>query len=157
MQDSRYKKRPGTRLKKKDARIKKPLSLFRSCVSGKKGGEMAFEDLDVWKRAKILSSKIYRSTAKLRDFGFRDQITRSGLSIPSNIAEGFERESIKDCINFLSYAKGSCGELRTQVYIGLEIGNIQPEDANMWIRETEEISSMIKGLIKTKRNQLPSK
>jgi four helix bundle protein len=118
---------------------------------------MAFEDLDVWKRSKSLSAEIYRGTARLKDFGFRDQITRSGLSIPSNIAEGFERESIKECINFLSYAKGSCGELRTQIYIGQEVGYLRPEEAVKWIRETQEISSMIKGLIKTKRNHLTLK
>ena len=63
----------------------------------------------------------------LRDFGFRDQITRAGLSVPSNIAEGHERESYKEMANFLSYAKGSAGELRTQVYIGMEIGYIDHE------------------------------
>lgn len=52
---------------------------------------MNFEDLEVWKRAARLSSNLYKNLKDLRDFGFRDQITRSGLSIPSNIAEGFER------------------------------------------------------------------
>ena len=118
---------------------------------------MAFEDLDVWRRSKSLSADIYLRLGKLKDLGFRDQITRSGLSIPSNIAEGFERESVKECINFLSYAKGSCGELRTQIYIGKEIGYIQDDAAGKWIRETEEISSMIKGLIKSKRSQLDRK
>ncbi|AMV72488.1 four helix bundle protein [Desulfuromonas sp. DDH964] len=63
----------------------------------------------------------------MRDFGFKDQVTRSGLSIPSNIAEGIERSLPADCIKFLRYAKGSCGELRTQVYIGMEIDYIQRE------------------------------
>ena len=58
----------------------------------------------------------------LRDFGFRDQITRAGLSVPSNIiAEGYERDSNKEVANFLNYAKGSAGELRTQIYIGMKI------------------------------------
>jgi four helix bundle protein len=115
---------------------------------------MAFENLAVWRRSRVLSAEIYRSFASLKDFGFRDQITRSGLSIPSNIAEGFERESVKECINFLSYAKGSCGELRTQIYIGQDIGYIGEEEAKKWLIETQEISSMIKGLIKTKRNDI---
>jgi len=79
---------------------------------------MKFEDLEVWKRAARLSAEIYKELKGLKDFGFRDQITRLGLSIPSNIAEGMERESLKECTNFLSYAKGSCGELRTQIFIG---------------------------------------
>ena len=65
-----------------------------------------FEDLEVWKRSARLSADIYKTLANLKDFGFKDQITRSGLSIPSNIAEGAERESSKEFINFLSYAKG---------------------------------------------------
>ncbi len=85
---------------------------------------MRFEDMDVWKRSTRLSIAIYKELAKLRDFGFKDQITRSGLSIPSNIAEGFGRASDKDKRNFLNYAKGSCAELGTQVYIGSEIGYI---------------------------------
>ena len=88
------------------------------------GCKMKFEDLDVWKRGARLSANIYKKLAQTKDFGFKDQITRSGLSIPSNIAEGIERESNKDCVRFLQYAKGSCGELRTQIYIGIDIGYI---------------------------------
>jgi four helix bundle protein len=115
---------------------------------------MRFEDLEVWKRATNLSVAIYRGTTSLRDYGFRDQITRAGLSIPSNIAEGFERESEKECINFLSYAKGSAGELRSQIYIGNKIGYIANEKSQEWLQEAEQISSMLSGLIKTKRNFL---
>ena len=77
---------------------------------------MSFEDLEVWKRSARLSADIYKAMVNLKDFGFKDQITRSGLSIPSKISEGAERESIKEFINFLSYTKGSAGELRTQIY-----------------------------------------
>ena len=73
-----------------------------------------FEELDVWKRSARLSADLYRATANLKDFGFRDQITRAGLSVPSNIAEGHERENPKETVNFYSYAKGSAGELRTR-------------------------------------------
>ena len=116
---------------------------------------MNFEDLDVWKRATQLSIEVYKATADLRDFGFRDQITRASLSIPSNIAEGFERESIKESVNFLAYAKGSCGELRTQIYIGKEIKYLAEDIAKAWRKETTEISSMLKGLIKTRRTFNP--
>ena len=102
-----------------------------------------FEDLDVWKRSARLSADIYKTLATLKDFGFKDQITRSGLSIPSNIAEGAERVSIKEFINFLSYAKGSAGELKTQTYIGMDIGYIDKEIGMKWIQETDEIGKML--------------
>jgi four helix bundle protein len=115
---------------------------------------MRFEELKVWKRAAKLSSDIYRQVRSLRDFGFKDQITRSGLSIPSNIAEGFERISPKEMLNFLSYAKGSCGELRCQIYIGIDIDYIPKEIGGRWISETEEISMMIGGLIKSQKSYI---
>ncbi len=112
---------------------------------------MDFEDLEVWKRARHLSAEIFRELRNLNDYGFRDQITRSGLSVPSNIAEGFERRSQRECITFLSYAKGSCGELRTQIYIGMDIDYISKETGARWLQESVAISSMLGGLIKTKR------
>ena len=108
---------------------------------------MAFEDLDVWKRSAGLSADIYIELKQLKEYGFKDQITRSGLSIPSNIAEGIERKSDKETLNFLSYAKGSCGELRTQSYIGMKIGYISKDKGNKWITETKEISAMLIGLM----------
>jgi len=119
-----------------------------------RNNSLRFEDLDVWKRAAALSANIYRRLKDLRDFGFRDQITRSGLSIPSNIAEGFERESQKEALTFLSYAKGSCGELRTQIHIGIQIGYIPPDTGKAWMDESIEIASMIIGLIRAKRRFL---
>ena len=115
---------------------------------------MKFEDLEVWRRSARLSANLYIQLSQLNDYGFRDQITRSGLSVPSNIGEGFERESQRDCIRFLTYAKGSCGELRSQIYIGMEIGYIPKDLGKDWIQETIEISSMLSGLIKTKRGFL---
>lgn len=115
---------------------------------------MKFEDLEVWKRSARLSADIYRELRELRDYGFKDQVTRSGLSIPSNIAEGIERESGRECVTFLSYAKGSCGELRTQAYIGMDIGYIQQDVGRRWVQETKEISAMLSGLIKSKRKNL---
>jgi len=109
---------------------------------------MRFEDMDVWKKSSRLSVEIYRHLVDLKDFSFKDQITRSGLSIPSNIAEGFGRSTDKDKRNFLNYAKGSCAELRTQIYIGIEIGYISSEAGKSWIKETKNISSMLTGLMK---------
>ena len=109
---------------------------------------MRFEDLDVWKRSSRLSVSIYRHFTDLKDYGFKDQITRSSLSIPSNLAEGVERLSVREKRNFLNYSKGSCAELRTQIYIGIEIGYISRDEGIVWARETEQISSMLNGLIK---------
>lgn len=107
---------------------------------------MNFEKLDVWKRSARLSAELYKKLGKLRDFGFRDQITRSGLSIPSNIAEGMSREGVKEKLQFLSIANGSCAELRTQIYIGLDVGYIENESGKHWLNETRVISSMLKNL-----------
>jgi len=115
---------------------------------------MKFEDLEVWKRAVQLSVSIYKELATLKDYSFKDQITRSGLSIPSNIAEGFGRNSDKEKRNFLNYAQGSCAELQTQVYIGIQVGYITKYTGNKMIQETKEISAMIAGLMKYLKNSL---
>ena len=114
---------------------------------------MKFEDLDVWKRSARLSANIYKTLGKLKDYGFRDQICRSGLSIPSNIAEGMERDSPREFLQFLRYAKGSCGELRTQIYIGMDIGYVPKEAGQGWLNETRELSSMLVGLMKAIRKK----
>jgi len=84
---------------------------------------------------------------------FRDQITRAGLSIPSNIAEGYERDSNKETAQFLNYAKGSAGELRTQIHIGMEASYIDHETGRRWIQEAEEIWRMLHGLIRNVRSR----
>jgi four helix bundle protein len=111
---------------------------------------MRFEDLEVWKRSCRLSVDIYKALTNCKDFGFKDQITRSSLSVPSNIAEGFERDSDKDSVKFFYYAKGSCGELRTQIYIGIEIGLIAKEAGLKWKDEAEQLSKMLSALIKSR-------
>lgn len=115
---------------------------------------MNFEKLQVWKRSARLSAELYKNLKHLKDFGFKDQITRSGLSIPSNIAEGMTRQTTKDKTHFLVIARGSCAELRTQIYIGMEIGYVTSESGKQWLAETREISKMINGLI-TSINQTP--
>ena len=112
-----------------------------------------FEELDVWKRAVELSAAIYRETKDLRDFGFRDQITRAGLSIPSNIAEGIERSTPADQCKFLDYARASCGEVRTQAIVGMKVGFISEEVGQMWSNETKQLAAMINGLIRSIRNR----
>lgn len=94
---------------------------------------------------------IYKYFNELKDFGFRDQITRSALSIVSNIAEGFERESNKELIRFLYIAKGSCGELRSQLIVAKEILFIDQETAKKLINQAKEISYMLNSLIQTRK------
>lgn len=113
---------------------------------------MRFENLEVWQRSTRLSADLYKALADLKDFCFHDQITKAGLSIPSNIAEGYKRGSDKELANFLKYAKGSAGELRTQVYIGMEVGYIDRNTGIHWLREAEEISRMLHSLIRTVRS-----
>jgi four helix bundle protein len=109
---------------------------------------MNFRRLDVWKRSTALSVEIYRYFAASRDFGFRDQITRSSLSIPSNIAEGTERKSDKDTRHFYNIAKSSCAELYTQIIVGVKIGYIARERGRDWLKELSELSAMLGGLVR---------
>jgi len=108
-----------------------------------------FEDLEVWQRAVALSADVYRKMATCKDFGFRDQITRSALSIPSNISEGMERSSVPDRTKFLDYARGSCGEFRTQATVGFRAGFLEPALAEEWIAASRTLSAMIQGLIRS--------
>jgi four helix bundle protein len=85
----------------------------------------SFEDLEVWNRACQLYLDVYKKFKPLQDWGFRDQLCRSALSVPSNIAEGFERGSTQEFIRFLYIAKGSSGELRTQLHLAIKIGYIE--------------------------------
>jgi len=107
----------------------------------------AFEKLDVWKRSARLSVTLYQELKDSKEWGFRDQITRSALSISSNIAEGYERNSRKEYVQFLRIAKGSCGELRTQLYIGREAGLLDKSLASALIEESGEISRMLGSMI----------
>ncbi len=108
----------------------------------------ALENLDVWKRACRLSVDLFKAFSNCREFGYKDQITRSALSIPSNIAEGYERDSFKYRVQFLKIAKGSCGELWTQLIIGRAAGFIQAETGKRLEQEAKELSCMIWGLIR---------
>lgn len=91
--------------------------------------------------------------ANLKDFGFKDQITRSSLSIPSNIAEGMERSTAKEKARFLEIARVSAAELRTQIMIGIEIEYINKETREQWLKETKEISAMLVGLTRSLKSK----
>jgi four helix bundle protein len=112
----------------------------------------ALENLEVWKRACRLSVNLYKAMTGSKEYGFKDQVTRAALSIPSNIAEGYERETDRTRIQFFKIAKGSCGELWTQLMIGREAGFIDAEVCKQLEQETKEISRMIWGLIRYYQN-----
>lgn len=112
-----------------------------------------FEDLEVWQRSKALAVEVCHAASAISNWGFRDQITRSSISVPSNVAEGAERNGKKEFAQFLGIAKGSLGELRTQIMIGEELGCFEPEMSNRWIAETRELSRMLYGLIRSLRSR----
>ena len=108
---------------------------------------MKYESLEVWQRSVDLSVALYKYFINTREFGFKDQITRSGLSIPSNIAEGTERFSSKEKVFFFRVAKGSCGELATQIHIGIKADIIAPDIGAIWMNEVKQLAAMLGGLI----------
>jgi four helix bundle protein len=95
-----------------------------------------------------LSVRLYQTLADCREYSFKDQITRAALSVPSNIAEGYERETDRTRVQFFKIAKGSCGELRTQLMIGRVAGFIDTDTGKEMEEEVREISRMIWGLIR---------
>src|SRR5881396_4078784 len=110
-----------------------------------------FEDLVSWTRARSLSKEIYDVTSAkpfLHDFGLKDQIRRAAISILSNIAEGFERGGDKEFLQFLSLAKGSCGEVRAQLYVALDQAYINDAQFQELSEKAVEVSRLIAGLIK---------
>jgi four helix bundle protein len=110
-----------------------------------------FEDLEVWKKARTLTKLVYEVTASgefARDFGLRDQIRRAAVSVMSNIAEGFERDGNKEFIQFLSLAKGSCGEVRAQLYVAFDQTYVTDTQLQSLAEKSLEIGRLIAGLMK---------
>ena len=116
---------------------------------------MKFQKLKYLQLSYQLSCSVYLNTKELRDWGFKDQITRSGLSVPSNIAEGIERQGVKEQVQFLYIAKASLAELITQAMIGKDIGYLESDFVDELLINTDKISAMLAGLIKSikSRNQ----
>ena len=114
-----------------------------------------FEDLLVWQMAIELVKRVYVLTASglfSRDFGLRDQIRRASVSIPTNIAEGFERASRKEHLNFLNIAKGSAGEVRSLLYVALEVGYLQKESDKELREAVTKISAYLFNHIRAIKN-----
>lgn len=86
-----------------------------------------FEDIEAWKESRVLVSEKYSLFNNMKDYGFKDQIQRASISIMSNIAEGFDRESNKEFIRFLIISKGSVSELKSLCYAALDLAYIQED------------------------------
>src|SRR5215475_13774506 len=105
-----------------------------------------FEDLIAWQKARNLSRCIYTATRKgewAKDYGLASQIQRAVVSITSNIAEGFERDRLTEFHQFLSMAKASCAEVRSQLYIALDAGYVTESQFNKLRAQAEEVTRII--------------
>ena len=110
-----------------------------------------FEDIEAWRDARILVKKIYEITGEggfSRDFGLRDQIRRAAVSTMSNIAEGFERSSNKEFIRFLYMAKGSAGEVRSQLYAASDLGYLDKQRTDAILDLVQAVSRRIAAFIR---------
>jgi four helix bundle protein len=108
-----------------------------------------FEDILAWQKSRMLIGRIYLLFQNSRDYSFRDQIQRATVSIMNNIAEGYERKGNKEFAKFLYIAKGSCGEVRSMLYLALDLSYIDKKEFDDLHTKTTEISRMLSGLIKT--------
>lgn len=106
------------------------------------------EDILAWQKSKHLTLLIYRIFRDNKDYGFRDQIQRASVSIMNNIAEGFERRGDKEFKYFLSVAKGSCGEVRSMLYLAYELKYVSKKEFDELYATAIETSKMIAGLMK---------
>jgi four helix bundle protein len=107
-----------------------------------------FEDIIAWQNARALTKEIYAATKVspfMKDFGLRDQIQRSSVSTMANIAEGFERGGDKEFIQFLSNSKGSCGEVKSHLYVALDQNYIAQEAFDLLYAKSDEVSRLVAG------------
>jgi len=110
-----------------------------------------FEEIEAWQKGRELTRRIYLLTSQggfARDFTLKDQIKRSAISITSNIAEGFERGGNREFIQFLSTAKGSASELKSQLYVALDAEYLTKEEFDQLHQQTQSILSLLGGFIK---------
>ncbi len=108
-----------------------------------------FEDLIAWQKARELTKSIYQTTRKdsfARDFGLSGQIQRASVSIMSNSAEGFERSNPNEFHQFLVLAKSSCAEVRSQLYIALDIGYIGESEFHQLLDQAQKVGRIVRGL-----------
>jgi four helix bundle protein len=119
-----------------------------------------FEELVAWQKARELTKLVYQLTSTgefARDFGLRDQIQRASVSIMSNIAEGYERGGRAEFHKFLVIAKGSCAEVRSQLYVAYDVGYIDEKYFYALEQRSEELSKILAGLKKSVQEQRENK
>ncbi|MEJ5352341.1 MAG: four helix bundle protein [Melioribacteraceae bacterium] len=117
---------------------------------------LKFEDMKVWQDARLFVQKIYKITENAqfkKNYSFREQIQKASISIMNNIAEGYERDSNKELIKFLSYSKGSSGELRNMLYIALDLKYISQEEFQELLEMNLSISKQLSNFIKYLKNR----
>jgi four helix bundle protein len=110
-----------------------------------------FEDIEAWQKARLLVKFVYdlsRAGEFSRDYVLRGQIRRAAVSVMSNIAEGFERSGNKEFLRFLAMAKGSCGEVRSQLYVARDLGYADGKSFEVASQKAMEVSRMISGMMK---------
>ena len=115
----------------------------------------SFENIEVWRTSMDLCTEVYKITNSdtfSRDFGLKNQIRRASVSIPSNISEGYERDSKNQLLYFLSIAKGSCGEVRTQLRIAYNLNYLNDLDFQSLNLMCESTSKQLSGFIKYLRD-----
>jgi len=126
-------------------------------------GVKRFEDLIAWQKARALAGAIYRAAGKggfERDFGFKDQTTRASASVMSNIAEGFERGTKSEFHQYLVVAKGSCGEVRSQLYLASDVGYLPAADFDRLMAQANEVARYVNALraaVQKRRDQEKSR
>lgn len=108
-----------------------------------------FEDIIAWQKAQELTICIYGNFKDCKDFSFKSQIEKASVSIMNNIAEGFERKGDKEFKHFLYIAKGSCGEVRSMLYLSLELSYLTKKQFEEYYNLSVEISKLLSGFIKT--------
>ena len=111
-----------------------------------------FEDIEAWKESRVLVKRIYIVLSDCKDFGFKDQVQRASVSIMSNIAEGFDRHTNKEFIQFLVIARGSCAEIRSLLYAGFDIGYFSKEQHTELMASCLTISRLLNGFMRYLRN-----
>ena len=101
-----------------------------------------------WQKAKDLTVRVYSLFKESKDFEFKNQIQSASISVMNNIAEGFERKSNNEFKHFLFIAKGSCGKIRSMLYLAKDLNKISDDDFKLLFAMSEEVSKMLSGLIK---------
>jgi len=111
----------------------------------------SYQDLRVWQLSFKLGVEVYNALKESKHYSLKDQIQRSAITVPSNIAEGFERTSNKEYIYFLKVSRASCAELRTQLLFAGEVGALELESSDAFAKKSQFVSAMLQKLINARK------